>query len=837
VQFVFQPLAWGFLLVLLPLLIHLINLVRHRRTQWAAMEFLLESYRKHRRWVWLKQALLIASRMLAVAIAVAMLAQWISGSRWLSMISQSTVHHYVILDDSASMGDMASGGSAYQAALKGVQAVASNANSQDGSHLLTVIRASRASLAASRSKALQEKQNAAPKSPGVGGDAKDTATKRNDSTQADTIADMLSRTIPSDPTSLLSKINTTSPSSLDCNLADSLELIAPLLQQASNEKAIVYLMSDYRTKDWTNTTLIKQQLLALPGSDKDIQLVDCIPDRHENLTLVSIQPQQEVLAAGVPALINVSVRNNGMAPVRNVAVRVTAVDYSDRQVEQKPTVGYSGIVTELPPLVIDRLEPGELVTRHVQILFPRSGSHVVEAQLPPDALLADNAVRCVLDLQDGIRVLLIDGDATGKHSFFFESALSPGGNTKTGLLMSREGPEFLRDSDSSTLQNYACIVLQAIPSLDVRALENLHRYVSRGGGLAVFAGEQMSITDYMRYNALWTKPFGTADNSTPLMPFRFQGPIDLPQKPGESAPDVIADNHPIFEPFLGLTNSPFQFVRILKYVELERELGSFVTTSSATQESSVTAGGSVGATTGGTPAPRSWKLVASLRNGEPLMIDHAIGEGRILYALTALDRQWTNWPQDPTFVVAALKIVGYLSSFRTPETSRLAGTPMRWDFSSQEMLPEIQVLCPPPIGSNTKAIVNLNATPAGDSSFQASLNGGASQETDESLRAVLASGNFEWWGISTQGDRVVKNIARNTPPLEGELDKINSVDLNRSLSGLKFSFKTSDSLSSSSALAGFANRNMLLMTLLLGLLMFEQWLAWSASYHLPAKRS
>ena len=40
-QFLFQPLAWGFLLVLLPLLIHLINLLRHRRTHWAAMEFLL----------------------------------------------------------------------------------------------------------------------------------------------------------------------------------------------------------------------------------------------------------------------------------------------------------------------------------------------------------------------------------------------------------------------------------------------------------------------------------------------------------------------------------------------------------------------------------------------------------------------------------------------------------------------------------------------------------------------------------------------------------------------------------------------------------------------------
>jgi hypothetical protein len=39
----------------------------------------------------------------------------------------------------------------------------------------------------------------------------------------------------------------------------------------------------------------------------------------------------------------------------------------------------------------------------------------------------------------------------------------------------------------------------------------------------------------------------------------------------------------------------------------------------------------------------------------------------------------------------------------------------------------------------------------------------------------------------------------------------------------------------SASLAGFANRNMLLMVMLLLLLMFEQWLAWNASYHLPSK--
>jgi hypothetical protein len=123
VQFLFQPLTWGFLLAIVPLLIHLINLVRQRKTEWAAMDFLLESYRKHRKWVWLKQALLIASRMLIVALAVAMLAQWVSGSRWLSMLSQSTTHHYFIIDDSVSMGDTSSNGSAYQAAIGAIQSI------------------------------------------------------------------------------------------------------------------------------------------------------------------------------------------------------------------------------------------------------------------------------------------------------------------------------------------------------------------------------------------------------------------------------------------------------------------------------------------------------------------------------------------------------------------------------------------------------------------------------------------------------------------------------------------------------------------------------------------
>jgi len=262
VQFVFQSLAWGFLLVLLPLLIHLINLVRHRRTEWAAMEFLLESYRKHRRWVWLKQALLIASRMLAVAIVVAMLAQWVSGSRWLSMVSQSTTHHYFIIDDSASMGDMASGGSAYQAALGAVQTIVSAAPSREGNHLISVLRASKASKAND------------PTSKGQNGSLTLEPTSGTPvvSKSADSVADLLARSIPSDPTRLLDKLMGTQPSAMDCALSDSVTLLGPVMQQSPSEKAVVYILSDFRRKDWQNATLLKQQIQSLPNSDLELQI-------------------------------------------------------------------------------------------------------------------------------------------------------------------------------------------------------------------------------------------------------------------------------------------------------------------------------------------------------------------------------------------------------------------------------------------------------------------------------------------------------------------------------------------------------------------------------------
>ena len=91
-QFLYPALTVGFFLALVPLLIHLINMMRHRRVKWAAMEFLLQSYKKHRKWVWLKQLLLLLTRIVVIAIIVAMLAQLVTQRRYQGLFGSALTH-------------------------------------------------------------------------------------------------------------------------------------------------------------------------------------------------------------------------------------------------------------------------------------------------------------------------------------------------------------------------------------------------------------------------------------------------------------------------------------------------------------------------------------------------------------------------------------------------------------------------------------------------------------------------------------------------------------------------------------------------------------------------
>jgi uncharacterized membrane protein len=793
-QFVFQPLTWGFLLVLVPLIAHLINLLRHRRTKWAAMDFLLESYRKHRRWVWMKQLLLLLSRMAIMALLVLLLAQWVTGARWLSIFGQTVTHHYILLDDSQSMADSVQGASAYQAGLKSISSLLSSFADDQGSHQVTILRYSRA-LAL---EAIHD-QSGLPSSKSV--------------RSADTVADLLSRSIPTNPASLLEPLNLTAPVGLSLSPTAAIETIVPLVRNASDEQAIVYLVSDFRERDWRQSQSIRSALEPLKAAKVELQLIDCAPVARENLSVVSLQPDQEVLAAGVPVMMRVDIRNPGASAARNVNLTLKSFETVPGETQPRIDRYASGKETALPTLVLDSIPAGETVSRRFQVIFSNAGSHVVQAQLPDDPLLEDNSFGAVLDVVTNQQLLVIDGDESRRGAFFLNATLNPGGMMRTGWRPTTESPSFLRDTSAELLDSYTTMVLLNTSNLDQRALSNLEGYVSRGGGLALFVGGNLPQSDIDRINRDWYR------NGQGILPAAIERVNELaPSLDGVASPDMLATNHPIFGPLLGLSNSPFQLVRVFQYAK-------FANTKPKETESEATL------------TRPAWQSILNLRDGSPLMIDHPFGKGRVIVLATALDPRWTTWPQDPTFVVGMLKTMGYLASFRTDTTAELVGTPIELTFSSREATADSEVILPGYGKNAQRQSIVMVASPMAEPMLGLRIAVDPASQNLEQTRALLSPGVTEVWTTALAGERRVKNFARNAPSQEGELKKIAASDLLAGLRPIEAKYRTAEALSSTAALAGMTNRQGLLLLLLLVLLLLEQFLAWSASYHLSAAKN
>ena len=100
-----QPIAlWGLLLALTPLIIHLLNLLRHRSQPWAATRFLLQARKSSSRISKIKRWLTLLMRMIALACLCFVIARpMIGGHSFFSLSSNSPEMLVLILDRSASM--------------------------------------------------------------------------------------------------------------------------------------------------------------------------------------------------------------------------------------------------------------------------------------------------------------------------------------------------------------------------------------------------------------------------------------------------------------------------------------------------------------------------------------------------------------------------------------------------------------------------------------------------------------------------------------------------------------------------------------------------------------
>jgi len=784
-----------------PVVIHLINLLRHRRVKWAAMDFLLAAFKKHRNWVRLKQLLLLLLRMAALAVAVAMLARVKLPSAWTSFFGGDVTHHIVLLDDSYSMAEMVGGETAYDVAKRAIAKLAKAASRQDSAQRFTLIRFSRASLAAGERAARVEPTDKTKESKENG----DASSGLNTA-----LLDLSNEAVDLDFDRRLEEFfRQAEVTELSLGPQPAVRLARQVMAAGENGRRVVYLVSDFRRRDWTNTAEIESELNEMERGGAEIHLVRCTSEQKPNLAITALTPSQRTKAAGVPLYVDIEVTNHGPTPARDVPLKIVSRYYDPTKEELRNAGKLKGETDEAPVEMVERLAPGETVRRRAQVYFPGPGKHVVEVALPDDAVMADNRRYCAIDFPAYVPVLLIEGDTTERFndSYFLEAALKPTmERTMTGARPEVHDPSFLRNQPLDVLKSFQSIYILNVDRLDEQAVNNLKAYLTAGGGVGFFLGP---MSDPKFYTGLY-------DDGQGLFPAPLEREDTLPPAVDISTPDLTAEDHPIFESLSGPANPYLVEVTVSRFFKT---------------------------LDGWEPPPdANVEILARLRNRKPLSLEKRFGEGRCVAFLAPLTPGWSNWAVHPSSLPIFLQLQDYLGAPRSPEEQRLVGTPITVTLDAERFREAISFFTPGALHTAYSRVGKVAHKRPGDLPLlDVSLGrggdgeeggdaGGRSGQTDK-------SGIYEAWPVTKKGKAKVRRFALNVDPREGATDLIAPDTLQQSLDPLLVEIHLAGEIEE---LLGeddyFDNRRWrsAMLAALAVFLIIEQFLAYSASYH-PAK--
>jgi hypothetical protein len=710
------------------------------------MEFLLASQRRYRTRVLLRQIALLTLRTLAVLGLVAALAQ----PRWRSaggIAGNAATTHLVILDDSASMGDTTGGGNevetdaaagddrratAFDRGRRMVERIAADLASSAGRHRLGVAVTSHLAAADDESLLLPFTDLAPDSIPAV--------------------RDALGRAGAGDAAAGLREA---------CPAARR-------LAAGTDGPRMIWIVGDFRSRDWLGGDEPAATLRQLAADGVTLRLVDCAGDGPAtNLTVARLEVSGGVPAAGVLLPVEVEIRNDGPASVRDVALELRE-DGGGR-----------------PGVRIDEIPAGGVASRRFDVRFTTPGSHAIEAAVPGDALRADDVRRTVIDVADRVDVLVVDGatDSAGGGTgsgdgFYVTTALAPGAGAATGLRPRVVPPAALAATD---LGQYACIWILDVERLDAAAIAAVEAYVRGGGGVVFFCGPR-TRADVV--NATLHR------GGEGLFPVPLVGAVDLlpDARAAAPTPDVTVEDHPVVAVLSGQRNPLLDAVRIERFWAIDRGFDA---------------------------AGQGVRRLLSLRTGQPLAVEKTFGEGGVVAVLTTAAPEWNNWARaNPSWVVVLLELESHLARLRRRAESVTVGDPVvvRLEVGIDE--PDVQFLVPP-----DAAVVRQTAVATSGPTLEARLP------------ATAHAGIVEARWRRLDGSERERSIAVNVDPAEGLLERVGLGRLEAALRGVPFRYDRAADVAATAGDTAGRPLSLPLLVTVAALLLLEQLVAYAAGYH------
>ena len=369
-----------------------------------------------------------------------------------------------------------------------------------------------------------------------------------------------------------------------------------LLDTSARPNRVVYLVTDAQDRafqDW------HAPVAEMKGADRTVVcLVNVSEDRSsDNVGIMAVK-----LPAGASAA-------SGSMPVG-----VLVKNFSDQKKELVVELEIAGKVRGSKPATF---EPGEERSVQLEVPVSRSGAYLGQVRLSTDRLTTDNAWHFGLTIDTTVPVLCVNGEPSNvpkeDELLFLLAALSPPGG-QSPFQVKQVTPA---EAESWDLVRYHLVILANVRAVEGRFLEQLGRYVNRGGALLVFLGDRVDRESYGRYLC--------AGGGGELLPARL----------GELVSSAVGQpfgwfdsGHPLFHRFA--KGRPFTEFSASRYYRLA-QMGS------------------------------ADRVLARFGVNDPLLVERAVGRGKVVLCTTSADREWSNFPAHPNYVALVHEICGYLT--------------------------------------------------------------------------------------------------------------------------------------------------------------------------------
>ena len=404
------------------------------------------------------------------------------------------------------------------------------------------------------------------------------------------------------PTMLLKKLKFAQPSFLKTDIGSTISTAAETLESSKLKEKRLHIITDGDKNAWGDESKFSDIGDRIRSSITNIYDLGFLRRGSNQSAVKKLDIRQEFLTNSKVVRVKTEIANlTENKPIKTLHTKL----HVNQKILSESTVDISPNATTIK-----------------EFSFPQLGIEPALGfvELEEDSLLADNRKYFSYLPNRKIQVLAVDGDPkTVSHqseTFYLERALNPfyGSHSDFEPTIST-----LEELPSKDLQEFSVVFLCNVRELSPGYEFELERFVNGGGSLFISLGDQV---DPKFYN----EKLGN------LIPVNIQNIIQSKRTEEAFKLSLKTAKHPVFEGFTETVMEEMETIKFHSFFQIESRIR------------------------------KTYKVPIYFSSGAPATIETDFGNGIVILFLSTADRDWNNFPIQPTFLPWIQRWVKYASN-------------------------------------------------------------------------------------------------------------------------------------------------------------------------------